>query len=62
MTNEKDKEEIAKLIERQQDTTLKLQGCLLKNVRLNELYLYGVDLVGIALQIQHHCNRISVDN
>ncbi len=60
--HEKDKAEIAKLVERQKDTTTKLEGCILKGIRLDELYLYGVELVGIALQIQHHCNRISVDN
>lgn len=60
MTNEKSKEEIAKLIERQKDTTTKLEGCILKGIRLDELYLYGIELVNIALLIQYHCQKISI--
>jgi nucleoside-triphosphatase THEP1 len=60
LANEKGKAEIAKLIERLQETTTKIQGCLLKDIRLDELYLYGNELVNMALQIQYFCARISV--
>lgn len=60
MANEK--AEIARLIERLQGTTTKIQGCLLRDVRLDELYLYGTELVSIALQIQYHCAIISMNN
>jgi len=60
MPNEKEKAEIEKLIERLQGTTTKIQGCLLKGIRLDELYIHGTELVSIALQIQYFCARISI--
>ncbi len=59
MTNEKNKKEIAKLIEEQEIITTKIKECLLNNVRLDELYLYGGELANIALQIQYLCQKIA---
>lgn len=62
LPNEKEKAEIEKLIERLQETTVKIQGCLLKDIRLDELYLYGNELVNVALQIQYQLARISLNS
>jgi hypothetical protein len=62
LANEKNKAEIAKLIERLKEITIKLQACLLKDIRLDELYLYGNELVNVTLQLQYHCARISVNS
>lgn len=60
MVNEQEKAEIKRLFDREKDVVLKIQGCILKGVRLDELYIHGTELVSIALRIQYHCARISV--
>jgi hypothetical protein len=60
LANEKSIEEIRKLFDREKDIVLKIQGAILKGTRLDELYLYGGELVNVALQIQYHCARISL--
>ena len=57
-----EKADIEELIERLKNTTLMIQSCLLKGIRLDELYLHGTELVSIALLIQYHCQKISLNN
>lgn len=55
----KERAEIARLLQRQIELEALVEGYLEKNIKLEELYLLGGEMVSNSLQIQYFCARIS---